>query len=121
MKHIILAVGLASAIMLSGCGTTTETKITQADQVLITGVNDSMAQWAIYVNAGKAKQSQIDRVKTAYTIYYNAQIALNAVCDKLAVKDPSASAADVVAANSAVSNAETSIIALVASFINSKL
>jgi hypothetical protein len=108
----------ALLMLLPGCGTTPETKIAQGAQIVITSVNDAMAEWTAYVNAGKAKQSQIDTVKTAYTAYYGAVQVLKAVCEKMAAKDPNTSAADLATANAAVTNAENTVLSAVAQILN---
>ncbi len=109
---------LAAPIAIhTGCGTNAPTKAAQAEQILIHSVNDGMATWATYVNAGKAKQSQIDTVHTAYNAYYSAQLVARATIEKAIAKDPSTSAADVTTANNAVTAAETSLLALLNQFI----
>ncbi len=119
-KLLILAIALTALAspLLTGCGTTPETKIAQGAQLVITGVNDGMSEWAAYVNAGKAKQSQIDTVKTAYNAYYTATKVLNAVLDKMAAKDPTATPADMNAANDAVKHAETALLSELADVMN---
>lgn len=107
-----------SPVAFEGCGTTPETKIAQGAQIVIAGVNDAMSEWAAYVNAGKAKQSQIDKVETAYNAYYTAIQALRAVCDKMAAKDPTATAADLTVANAAVQNAESALLSEIATILN---
>lgn len=104
--------------VIQGCGTTPETKIAQGAQIVITSVNDAMAEWTAYVNAGKAKQSQIDTVKKAYTAYYDAVQVLKAVCEKMAAKDPNTSAADLATANASVTNAENTVLGAVAQILN---
>jgi hypothetical protein len=115
---ILWTVSLSVWTLETGCGTTPETKITQGAQIVITSVNDAMSEWVAYVNAGKATQKQIDTVKTAYNGYYTAMKTLQAVCDKVAAKDPTATAADLTAANTAVTNAENALIAEVANILN---
>ncbi len=104
-------------VTFQGCGTTPETKIAQGAQIVITGVNDAMSEWATYVNAGKAKQSQIDKVKTAYNAYYAAIQALRAVSDKMAANS-GGSAADLATANAAVQGAESALLGQVATILN---
>ena len=71
-----------------------------------------------YVNAGKAKQSQIDTVKTAYNNYYDAIQVLKAVCEKLAANQPGATPADLALANTAVTNAGNALMDAVGNIIN---
>lgn len=117
---IVSLLSLGLLLPLCGCGTNAPTKAAQADQVLITTVNDAAQQWALYVNAGKAKQSQIDRFKTAYDAYYTAQQAARATIEKLIAKDPTTTAADVATANQAVLNAENALVSLVNSYLSLK-
>ncbi len=119
-KLLILAIALTALAspLITGCGTTPETKIAQGAQIVITGVNDGMGKWADYVNAGNAKQSQIDKVKTGYNAYYTAMQALNAILDKMAAKDPSATASDMTAANDKVKHAESALLSELADVMN---
>jgi hypothetical protein len=103
---------------LAGCGTNTYTKIAQADQVIITGVNDGVQQWVAYVNAGKATAKQIQTFKIAYTAYYDAQQVLRAVLEKLAAKDPTATAADIATANAAVQSTENTLLETLRTILN---
>lgn len=125
MKRIFFGLYIAAflsvpfvPVLFTGCGTTPETKITQGAQIVITSVNDAMSEWSNYVNSGKAKQSQIDTVKTAYNAYYTAVQALRAVCDKMAAKDPTTTPADLATANAAVQNAESALLSEVATILN---
>jgi len=113
-----LAMGIvAGSRLLTGCGTTPETKIAQGAQIVITGVNDAMSEWATYVNAGKAKQSQIDKVKTAYNAYYAAIQALRAVSEKMA-SNSGGSASELATANASVAGAESALLGQVATILN---
>lgn len=127
MKNISLRLALAALLCIAvdatvllwtpGCGTNAPTKAAQAEQLVIHSVNDGMTEWATFVNAGKAKQSQIDRVKTAYNAYYAAQVTAKAVIEKAIAKDPNTTQADLDTANKAVKDAETSLIGLLNSFL----
>lgn len=101
---------LAVSLSMTSCGTTPETKIAQGAQIVITGVNDAMSEWANYVNQGKATQKQIDTVKLAYNGYYDAVQVVRALAEKMAAKQPGATAADLATANTAMVNAETSLL-----------
>ncbi len=115
----LLAFPLA-IVTFTGCGTNAPTKAAQGEQILITAVNDGMTEWAAYVNAGKAKQSQIDLVKISYNSYYTAQQTAKAVIEKVISKDPTATVADVGTANQAVKDAENALLVLLNSFIIKK-
>jgi len=107
-----LALLIPVAPFLTSCGTNAPTKAAQAEAVLITSVNAGMSQWASYVNAGKAKQSQIDTVKTAYNSYYAAQLIAKAVIEKAIAKDPTATAEALNLSSQAVTDAENNLITL---------
>lgn len=115
MLALGLAIGLA--YWTTGCGTNAPTKAAQAEQILIRSVNDGMTEWAAYVNAGKAKSSQIQQVKNAYNIYYTTQLAIKAVIEKLIAKDPGTSVQDLATANAAVVDAENALIATLNAFL----
>jgi hypothetical protein len=117
---------LLGAVLMTGCGTTPATKMAQVEQPIITTVNDAMAEWRDYVNAGKAKQSQIDSVKEAYVAYYIAQQVVKGVNLKLAQleTDPSVvppTPDEIKTAQGAFTQAELALIALVNEFVVSKL
>lgn len=118
-RHLALfyvCVALATPL-LTGCGTNAPTKAAQAEQVLITSVNAGMSAWAAWVNSGNATQKQIDTVKAAYADYFNAQQVAKAVIEKAITASGTASAADITAANTAVVNAETSLLSLLNTFL----
>jgi hypothetical protein len=117
MKYPLLLALVSASLLVSSCGTNAPTKAAQADQILITVVADGMQQWAAYVNAGKATQSQINTVKTAYTAYYTAQQVAKAVIEKAIAKDPTVTTGELSQANQAVKDAETALIAIVNQFI----
>jgi len=108
MKLLILFTALLVA-SITGCGTNAPTKAAQGEQILITVVNDGMQQWAAFVNAGKATQSQINIVHTTYDGYYAAQQLAKAVIEK--------SLADIAQANQAVKDAETALLALLNKYL----
>ena len=110
----------ASALYQTGCGTNAPTKDAQGEQILIHTVNDGMAEWANYVNAGKATQKQIDTVHKAYDDYYAAQQVAKAVIEKSIAKDPNTSPADIATANAAVEGAESSLLSLLNQFLIKK-
>ena len=120
MKRYAALLSLAIALscpLWTGCGTNTPTKAAQAEQVLITSVNAGMAAWATWVNAGNATQKQIDTVKSAYGDYFAAQQVAKAVIEKAITASGTASAADIAAANTAVTNAETALLSLLNQFL----
>lgn len=104
------------ALLWSGCATSTTGKIVQADGAVIPAVNAAMGTWATYVNAGKATPAQINTVQTAYNLYYTAQLAAEAALLS-STASGSTNTLDASAASTAVTNAETSLVNLINSYI----
>jgi len=98
----------------TGCGTTPATKAAQADQIVITAVNDIMAEWRTFVNAGKATPAQIAQVETVYNGYYKAQMVLRGVLERSAANDPATAptAAEIATAKSASDQAQVALLDL---------
>jgi ABC-type sugar transport system substrate-binding protein len=104
-----------TANLTTGCGSTPATKAAQAEKIIITSVNDGMQEWAAYVNAGRAKKSQIDKVHTAYNDYYAAQLVAKAVIEK-ATSGP-VTQAEIETANKSVTDAEVALLAILNSYL----
>lgn len=102
---------------LSGCGTNAPTKAAQAEQVVITTVNDAVHVIVPMINAGKLTRAQCDAFTSAYSKYYAAQMVVKAAIEKVNSSVPGATAADIASAQTAVDNAETTLLALVNSYI----
>lgn len=123
MKKLIVSVVLASSLlfMQTGCGTTPVAKAVQGNSIIIYSVDSAMKMWSDYVNAGKATTVDIQRVKSAYMSYYNAQQINKAVIEKWLASqtatDSASYASDAALANTAVKNAETALINLINSIL----
>lgn len=120
MKRYVIAICLGlSAIVYIGtaCKTTTIVPATiKTEGVIITTVDTGMKGWAIYVNSGKATQSQVDAVHKAYDTYYNAQvIAETALVTYLS--SGSTNGIDISSANTSVANAETALLNILNQYI----
>lgn len=113
---IICAVLAITATFSNGCATTPIQSTIKAEGVLITSVDTGMNLWHDRVIAGKATQSQIDAVHTAYDAYYDAQMVAKAAIEKV-LAGQSTNPNDVNTANLAVQNAETQIINLLNQYI----
>jgi exonuclease III len=110
-------VSLMAAMLINGCSTNKAIPAAiTSEGVLITTVDTGMKIWAIYVNAGKATQSQVDTVKKYYTDYYNAQLVAEAALTRL-VSAGSTNTAEVTAANATVVTAENQLLTTLNSFI----
>lgn len=116
---LMLAMGtlLMGLMSLSGCGTNAPTKAAQAEQVVITTVNDAVHVIVPMINAGKLTQAQCNAFTEAYSKYYAAQMVVKAAIEKVNAGQPGATAADIASAQTAVDNAETSLLALVNSYL----
>lgn len=124
MKKFIttLSVGLilsGTCIFIQGCATTTTGKIIQSEGVIITSVDTGMMMWRDQVVAGKATQQQVDNVHKYYDDYYAAQLIAKAALEKYVTKTDT-NEVDVVTANTAVANAETTLLNLLNSYIIKK-
>lgn len=111
---------LASTLVFSsfmGCGTNAPTKAAQAEQVLITSVNVGVKQIVAAINAGKLTAKQCEQFKTAYMAYYDAQQVARAAIEKFNANQPGATAQDMADAQTAVSNAEQTLLALINSLL----
>lgn len=117
---VFVACVFLMALAITGCGTNAPTQAAQADQIVITSVNAGMSLWVNYVNAGKATQSQIDKVRMAYNAYYTAQQVAKAVIEKAIVANSTVTAADIATANQAVNDAETALLTILNQFLNGK-
>ena len=106
----------------NGCGTTPATKAAQADQIVITAVNDIMSEWWTFVNAGKATPAQIAQVETTYNAYYKAQMVLRGVLERSAVNDPATAptAAEIATAKSTSDQAQVALLDLVRLLLQKK-
>ncbi len=116
---VILSLGLALILisLISGCGTNAPTKAAQAEQVVITTVNDGVRVIVREINAGHLTQKQCDTFSAAYTDYYNAQQILKAVIEKANATSPTATPADIARAQTSVTEAETALLAFINSVI----
>lgn len=110
MKNLILIIFLCLPAALAGCGATPATKAAQGEKILIQTVNDGMQEWAAYVKAGKASPALIQKIKTLYNAYYDAQQVAKAAIEKSIASAPGTSPADVDTANQAVKNAEQALL-----------
>lgn len=117
-KIIIIGLLLCSPL-ITGCGSTPITTANNANAIIITSVNAGMTLWAAYVKSGKATQAQINAVKSYYTTYYNAELAVKAALE-VSISTTNSNAADVATANSSVTNAETALINILAQYLNNK-
>lgn len=111
----LLLIFAASGLLLMspGCASTPAGKVYQAEGVAIHSVNTAMQIWADQVKAGKATQEQIDTVKRAYAVYYDAQQVAKAALEKwIASGSPNDQAACTLA-NNAAANAVSAVVNLV--------
>ncbi len=115
-KYIFIALTSLCIITAgSSCKNPTQNAI-KAEAVIIKSVDTGMQIWKDQVIAGKATQSQVDEVKKAYEAYYGAQQIAKAAIEK-SLASGSTNSTDVVTANDAVSNAETSLLYLLNQYI----
>ena len=98
--------------LLPGCGTNAPTKAAQAEQIVITTVNQAVKILVGKINAGQLTQSQIDKFHTAYDAYFAAQQVARAAIEKLNAAGASAATSDVATAQAAVNDAEQTLISL---------
>jgi hypothetical protein len=110
----MLAMGLMG---LSGCGTNAPTKAAQAEQIIITTVNDGVRVIVPMINAGKLTRKQCDQFNTAYDAYYNSQQLVKAAIEKVNSASPTATVDDISRAQSAVNSAEQSLLSIINSII----
>lgn len=115
-KLCLIALLLNAPLLYNGCGSTPVQTAIKAEAPVITGVNAAMTAWSKYVNSGKATQTQVDSVKNAYITYYNAQMIVKATLE-VSLSTTNSNSADVASANTAVSNAETALLNLVATYL----
>lgn len=107
------AIIVAIAAIVCGCKTPIATTAINADSVVIQSVNASMSAWAAYVNAGKAKASDVASVSNAYTIYYNAQLIASNAASAYATNPTTNAAMAVQIALTTALLSQTNIIAIV--------
>lgn len=116
---IIGALSIAVSCGIQGCATSTTGKIIQSEGVIITSVDTGMMMWKDQVVAGKATQAQVDNVHKYYDVYYTAQLSAKAALEAY-VAHTDTNEVDVVTANTAVANAETSLLNLLNQYIIKK-
>lgn len=116
-RMLSLALCAVAVMPMTGCGTNAPTKAAQAEQILITSVNDAVSELVGAINAGKLTQKQIDEAHAAYTAYYNAQQVAKAAIEKAITAPSGTSQADINTANAAVTNAENALITLANTYI----
>ncbi len=120
MKRLTLAIFasfiVAVAVLDTGCGSTPAEVAYKGEALIIQSIDLGMKLWADQVNAGNATQKQVDEVKAAYNVYYNAQQAAKAALMKYLASQTKDSA-DVQAANAAVVNAENALLSILNQFI----
>ena len=119
MRNLILALFLTVAILggSTGCTTNQVSTITKTEGVTIASVNTAMQVWHDWVMAGKATQSQLDTVKKAYGVYYDAQQQMKAALELASINsNTNSTASDMTTANAAVANAGQSLINLISTF-----
>lgn len=120
MKNITLSLVLGFTLALgAGCKTSQINTSIKSEGVIIVTVDTGMKIWAQRVNAGQATQAQVDTVKIAYNAYYSAQQAAKAAIEKAMVSSStnSTSLTDIATANTAVVNAENSLLSILNTFI----
>jgi len=118
MKLTFLTIpALAISLFIEGCATTSTTIKTEG--VTVTTVDTGMKTWASYVQAhltdGKVTQKEINNVETAYTAYYNAQLVTEAYLESSV---STGSTNDITTVEASVTNAETSLLALINQYLN---
>lgn len=72
---LLVCLSLLAPITLtqSGCANPGATSH-KVEVTTIPSVNAAMDQWKDYVLAGKASQAQLDQIKSAYQVYFTAQV-----------------------------------------------
>ena len=91
MKKILVLLSLSAllgvAFVTPSCSTSQTTTVTKAEGVVVNTVDVGMKTWHDYVvlhlTDGKVTQKEIDNVSTGYTAYYNAQLVVKAMLEKL--------------------------------------
>lgn len=120
MKRIVIVTALAlSTFVFCGASchnTKVDSTIIKSEGVLITTVDTGMKAWALYVNAGRATQAQVNAVKQAYNTYYNAQLIAEAALTTY-ISTGSTNSADITGNATAVANAETALLNLLNTYI----
>src|ERR1039457_6461669 len=125
MKKILVLLSLSAllgvAFVTPSCSTSQTTTVTKAEGVVVNTVDVGMKTWHDYVvlhlTDGKVTQKEIDNVSTGYTAYYNAQLVVKAMLEKL-VTTGSTNTVDLATSNTAVTSAETSLLALINQYLN---
>ena len=107
---------VGAMLAVAGCSTQAVNTSVTTERVLIASVNTGMNVWRDYVVAGKATQSQIDTVHTAYDTYYNAQQMAKAAIEKaLAANNPNDP--NIAVANASVAQAEQALLNILNQYI----
>lgn len=119
LNKIVLVTMLSITPILigSGCGSTPVTTANKANAIVITSVNAGMTLWKDYVNSGKATQAQINAVKSFYTTYYNAELAVKAALE-LSISTTNSNAADMANVNASVASAEKALLDILNQYLN---
>lgn len=122
MKKLLFLIGCLTiaSVSYTGCKTPPAVAIVRSEGVIITTVDTGMKTWALYVTQhqhdGKVTQAQVDKVQDVYSTYYNAQLVLKGALEMYVVNG-STNKAEVDAANIAVLNAQSAILALLNQYI----
>lgn len=115
MRKIVLL--LSAVLLLTGCANWKQAGYKSTGVVVIT-VDAAMKAWAGYVAAGQAKPQQEVQVKAAYEKYQKAALVLIAA-GKAATTNGTRAPFD--AGVAAASAAQADLVALVSSFLPTKL
>lgn len=116
MKKLLILLPLVVSLTLTpGCGTTPQSKATQASGIVVQTVDSAMKAWADYVRTYDitVPQSQRDDVHKAYTAYYNAQLVAKAALEQWVASKSNADEASWAKADAARQAAETALISLI--------
>ena len=116
MRNIITLLPLL-VMFLTGCANWRQASYKATGSVVIT-TDAAMTAWATYVAAGSAKPEQEVRVKAAYEKYQKAALAVIAA-GKSATADGNRAPFDIAVAASSAAQAD--LVALVQSFLPTKL
>lgn len=116
---------LGAPLVTTGCKTTPAVAAYKAEGVVITTVDAAMQAWAEYIKSGHGTQAQLDTVKADYETYYNAQLIVKVTIQKYILltnqsQDTTQAAADLATANASLSTAETALITIINTFLNTK-
>jgi hypothetical protein len=67
--------------VLSGCATTPQGKVVQAEAIIVPSVDVAMTGWAAYVQSGRANRLQVNAVHKAFDVYYTTQLQVKAALE----------------------------------------